>query len=177
MTKQKKIDLTAVVEKPEGKPAKHAGGRPTAYTKELGERICNALENSPRGIRFICENTPGFPEDQTIRAWLRVNKFPEFTVNYARARQAQADYLADEIVDVAYNSKADLSGRVEQPKLLIDTLKWRAGKLKPKVYGDKPELFIDPKADEATKVDGATIAERLTKIDDLIAKKIRINGE
>lgn len=62
---------------------------------------------------------------------------------YARAREDQADTLADEILEVA-RSKTDPdemgkvdNGAVQEKRLLVDSLKWRAAKLGPKTYGDK----------------------------------------
>ena len=52
---------------------------------------------------------------------------------YARARQQQADGFADEMVSIADNPEED----VNRSKLRVDTRKWIAAKLKPKVYSDK----------------------------------------
>ncbi len=77
----------------------------------------------------------------TIRRWLARGsddiadpEFEEFCTRYARAREAQADALADEIMDEA---RAATEKNANAKRVLIDALKWRAGKLKPKVYGNK----------------------------------------
>lgn len=51
---------------------------------------------------------------------------------YARAREEQADYLADEIVSIADEEEDPQKARVR-----IDARKWTASKLRPKRYGDK----------------------------------------
>jgi hypothetical protein len=74
-----------------------------------------------------------------------------FSEQYARAREAQADALFDEILDIAdesaNDSYTDENGNertnqevVARSKVRIDARKWMAGKLRPKVYGDKLDL-------------------------------------
>lgn len=79
---------------------------------------------------------------QTIFNWLA--KHPEFLDNYARAREAQADVYADEIIDITDEpakivptTGAVDSADVAQKRLQVDARKWLASKLKPKKYGDK----------------------------------------
>lgn len=88
--------------------------------------------------------------------WLA--KHPDFVEQYARAREAQADALADDILDIANTPlvgqirKTDAEGNVEvteedmlgHRKLQVDARKWIASKLKPRKYGDKLELGSDP---------------------------------
>jgi len=51
---------------------------------------------------------------------------------YARAREDQADWHADEIVAIA-----DTETDAAKARNRIDARKWKAAKLKPKVYGDR----------------------------------------
>ncbi len=81
------------------------------------------------------------PKMTTI--WLWTRQIPEFLEQYHRAREEQADALAEEMVDVVRSDPVCTemgnvdTGLVAHNRLLIDTLKWRAARLKPKVYGDK----------------------------------------
>jgi hypothetical protein len=81
--------------------------------------------------------------------WLANNK--EFRDQYARAREVQADVLADEILDIADDSSDPAKARVQ-----IDARKWLAGKLRPKVYGDKV-------SQEITGADGGPV--QVTRIE------------
>jgi len=72
-------------------------------------------------------------DQSTITRWLQDESRTAFRTQYAHAREAQADAFADEIVDVARDKVRDPA----QARVLIDALKWAAGKRKPKVYGDK----------------------------------------
>jgi hypothetical protein len=81
-----------------------------------------------------------------------VNEFvaldPEFSTKYARAREDQADYFADEIVEISDDGSRDYKetddGRIvpdhdhiARSKLRVYSRKWLAAKLKPKRYSEK----------------------------------------
>ncbi len=53
-------------------------------------------------------------------------------MRYARAREEQADFYADEIITIADTEPDAAIARVR-----IDARKWTASKLRPKVYGDR----------------------------------------
>jgi hypothetical protein len=66
---------------------------------------------------------------------------------YARAREDQADTLADEILAISDEQREAVTrdGTIYDPevhrdRLRIDARKWVAAKLKPRKYGDKVEL-------------------------------------
>lgn len=73
------------------------------------------------------------PGIETVRRWLMGNE--AFRAQYAYAREEQADTYADEIVRIADSEPDSNRARVR-----IDARKWVAGKLRPKVYGDKVGL-------------------------------------
>jgi len=51
---------------------------------------------------------------------------------YSHARERQADYYAEKILEVA-----DTEEDVNRARLKVDSLKWIASKLKPKTWGDR----------------------------------------
>lgn len=80
-------------------------------------------------------------------AWLDGSR-PEFSEQYARAREAQADKLAEEALTIADDGRNDTytdadgnvktdSEVIQRSKLRVDTRKWLASKMAPKKYGDK----------------------------------------
>lgn len=122
-------------------------GRPTDYNIDIAANICAQLVEG-KSLRSICraEDMPGLA---TVFVWL--NKHSEFAEQYAHAREAQADTLADEITDIADDSTNDYMERVtkdggtelvldaehiNRSRLRVDARKWIASKLKPKKYGD-----------------------------------------
>lgn len=73
------------------------------------------------------------PHTATVCRWLA--KDAEFSEQYARAREAQADALFDDCLDIADKGTKALADHNDR-RLQIDTRKWMAGKLKGK-YSDK----------------------------------------
>lgn len=66
------------------KPNASKGGRPSTYTPELAERICDLIREG-KSERQICK-MPGMPDAVTLRRWKDTN--PEFCTHSARAKQA-----------------------------------------------------------------------------------------
>lgn len=128
-------------------------GRPTIYSEEIADLICDGLADA-RSLRSICCDE-GMPSQSTVFRWLGDERFAAFRERYARAREAQADAIFDEMLDIADDASNDwmerspddkrgpgwdLNGEhVQRSKLRIDARKWMASKLRPKVYGDKIE--------------------------------------
>ena len=93
--------------------------------------ICELLVNGS-SLRTIC-SAPDMPAISTVMKWL--NDYPDFSEQYARARELQQDTYADEIIHIADNEPDTMKARVR-----IDARKWHASKLHYRKYGDKLEL-------------------------------------
>lgn len=129
-------------EEAEDKPKKKIG-RPSSYTKDKAAEICARLTDG-ESLKSICRD-PNMPDIKTVYLWMGQNE--SFLHQYARAREDQADTLADEIQDIADTKPAQVvddkgiarvdSGHVNWMRLRIDSRKWVAAKLKPKKYGDR----------------------------------------
>jgi len=112
-------------------------GRPTDYSNLLVSEICEQLSEG-KSLRSIC-SAKKLPSCSTIFLWL--SKYPEFSEQYARAREAQADYLVDEVIGIA-DEPVLSSEQVARNRLRVDARKWMAAKLRPKKYGDRIEHEI-----------------------------------
>lgn len=121
-------------------------GRPSTYTAELAEEICTTIASSTSGTKRLCIERPHWPSQDTIFTWLK--NYSEFSEQYARAKVCQVEALVDEMLDIADDSSLDTSvdengksvcnsAAVSRAKLKIDTRKWLACKLVPRVYGNK----------------------------------------
>lgn len=126
-------------------------GRPSDFTQDIADAICEGLIEG-RSLRSICL-ADDMPSASTVCRWLGANE--EFREQYAQARDAQADTLADEIVDIAddksFDTVTDENGNerpntewITRSRLRVDARKWVAAKLKPKKYGDKTLIGSDP---------------------------------
>jgi len=119
-------------------------GRPTDYSNEIADLICERIADG-ESLRSICSDE-SMPCRSTVFRWLGLDK--AFSDQYARAKEEQAELLADELVDIADEPPpltamgSTDSGAVAAMRLRIDTRKWVASKLKPKKYGDKVQTEV-----------------------------------
>ena len=102
--------------------------------KEVQDRICEQIAEG-QSLRSICAED-GMPAKSTVFRLLASDA--EFRDQYARAREAQADHMFDEIMEIADDATED----VNRSRLKVDARKWAAGKLRPKVYGEKAEVAL-----------------------------------
>jgi len=121
---------------------KKAGPPFFPWTQEIEDEIFDRLAKG-EAIRNICKDD-WLPSWQTFSRRLAGDE--ALRIRYARAREEQADKLFDECLEIAdqYDQSAEKTeggtDHIARAKLRIDTRKWMAGKLRPRVYGDKMDL-------------------------------------
>jgi len=128
-------------------------GAPSKYDIEKAKDVCELTATSSKSLKTICQELD--LKVRTVLDWLAENNSEnEFAQMYARAKQEQADFLAEEILDIADDGSNDLMTIVKgdisyeqenkevtsRSKLRVDARKWVASKLKPKKYGDRIDL-------------------------------------
>ncbi len=120
------------------------------FSQELFDTICDRIATG-ESLRSVCKDDD-MPNQTTVFKWLANSDV--LSKQYARAREAQADAIFDEALDIADDSRNDWMERndpenpgwiangehIQRARLRIDTRKWMAGKLRPKTYGDKIEV-------------------------------------
>jgi hypothetical protein len=103
-------------------------------------------------LKSICA-ADDMPHRSTVFRWIVANE--TFRDMYARAREEQAETMADEIVSIADEGETKVivggdgasmvvfdSTAVARNRLRVDARKWVAAKLKPRKYGDKLQTEI-----------------------------------
>jgi hypothetical protein len=133
---------------------------PIDYSKEIAEIICDRIACGET-LSAICAEED-MPDRATVWRW-RISR-PEFEQQYVRAREAQVEFEADEILDIADDSggdayvdsegKARIDGEaVQRAKLRIETRRWRAERLNRRTYGNsvqhKHDVEVRPAAGAA----------------------------
>lgn len=127
-------------------------GRPSIYSKELADKICEELSKSGN-LNKVCRDNPDFPAESTIRNWA-ANDLDGFFAKYARARDIGLDVMADSLLDISDDGTNDYVAKqaengvsvlvdhdhISRSRLRVDTRKWYLSKLAPKKYGEKLEL-------------------------------------
>lgn len=125
--------------------------------------VCERLATSNMGIaRALAEGFEGheMPNYATWMRWLSADK--DICDKYTRAKEDQADFMADEMLAIADDGTNDwmekqgkdgenlgyqINGEhVQRSRLRVETRKWLASKLKPKKYGEKLAVGGDPDA-------------------------------
>ena len=124
-------------------------GKPSKYTKEIAQSICEQLsEGIP--LREICRQD-GMPAWRTVYDWMY--KDDDLSTAIAHARDLGYDSLAEECLDIAddanndWMERTDKEGRsigwvvngehVQRSKLRIETRLKLLAKFNPKKYGEK----------------------------------------
>lgn len=146
-------------------------GRPSTYTQELADRICEELALG-QSMRTVCA-MDGMPAMSSVFKWLREN--PAFSEQYEKAKAESADAMAEDLLHIADTPvmgeiktiKPDGTVEIKQDEMLghrrlqVDARKWLMAKMKPKKYGEKLDvtsegeklegLVVIKNADDSTK--------------------------
>ena len=127
----------------ESKP-KHPGGRPTDYTPEIAERICEWIAGG-KSLRSFCVQ-PDVPDVSTVCRW--IIRHEEFRAHYVHAREAAGYAHGDGIIEITEQLRTgQLDYQVAKP--MIDGLKWAAERMAPKGHGTKMDLNLGGQKDGA----------------------------
>ena len=92
-----------------------------------------------KSLRTACKQ-PGAPDLVTLLEWCE--KDENLAQQYRRARAANAECMASQVLDTAINAQSETAYLA---KVQIAAFQWLAGKMAPKVYGDKLEVDVSHK--------------------------------
>jgi len=137
-------------------PSKLKVGRPSDYTKEKGDLICQRVATHDCGLPKLCAMYNDMPSEMAIQRWRYENL--EFRLKYAQAKMLQADLLAEQCLQIADESTPE---NVAVDRLRVDSRKWLASKLLPKQYGDKLLLEQKTEENEQLKLELLTLRSKL----------------
>ena len=135
-------------------------GRPSEFNQSIANTICDLII-SGKSLRYVSRQE-NMPDLVTIYKWLR--DFPQFLKQYDKAKEEQIDTLADEMIDISDDISSDTvvneNGKdvvnntaVNRSRLMVDTRKWIAERMKPKKYGVRQEIEHSGKIDSDVKLD------------------------
>lgn len=167
-----KKKIKEIADKAEGGITTEPGKRPLEFRQATADIICERIADG-ESLRSICDDE-NMPARSTVFKWLSLVE--PFADQYARAREAQADAIFDDIIQIADDGRNDWMERkdaedenigwrengeaLRRSQLRVDARKWMAGKLRPKKYSDK--LEIDQKT---THEVGDSVAALMQAID------------
>lgn len=141
---------------------KNPFGRPTIYTQELADEICDTVACTPHMLEELCKQNPGWPAAKTIYQWR--NRRPDFGKEYACAKQSQIESLLSDLMCKVRNKEDDFyenkdgsllvnTAAMQRLRIEVDAIKWFASKLAPKIYGNK--LTIENSDEEKDSLEKA----------------------
>lgn len=160
-----------------GKPTKtgtkHAAMK---FTRELGQSICE-LTALGQTQQQIADRLGVFKRDCITNWALRGADYrcddpllQEFSRNYRRAREIWLLGVADDLRQIAGNRANDtINGRpnnaaVQRDKLEVETLKWIASRMLPKVYGDQQTITHEGNPDAPIEVNHRDLARTMIEV-------------
>jgi hypothetical protein len=137
-------------------------GHPSKYKPEIFNAICDRISSSSDSLKKICLE---FDIDHlTFHRWLRErDDAEELRKLYARAKEEQADFMMEEMLEIADDASRDTIIKVgkggqeyeaenvewvNRSKLRVEARKWLAGKLRPKKWGDKVDVDLTSGGDK-----------------------------
>ena len=131
------------------------------------DRIMAELETG-RSLVQVCKDD-GMPDRETVSRWMRDE--PAYAAKYAYARAMQADTLFSEMADVENKVQAGTMDS-HAARVVLDSMRWRASKLAPKVYGDRLDVQV---SDTRISISGALAAAN-ARLVDVVDVTPRINA-
>jgi hypothetical protein len=124
---------------------------------EIQDRLVAEIQTG-RSLRQVCKDE-GMPHFTTVLRWVASDA--DFAIKYTRARVAQADTLFDRMEEV---EEAVSAGTMDShaARVVLDSMRWRASKLAPKVYGDRLDVSV---TDSRISITGALAAAQSRLVD------------
>ena len=98
---------------------------------EVWEELCRRIAEG-RSLRDVCRDEDMPSKDYAIEY---AQKDETFALQYARAREQRAEFLAEEILSIA-----DQSEDPHKARLQVDARKWFASKLDPRRFGERLDI-------------------------------------
>lgn len=147
------------------------------YSDDIAQEILETVASAQVGLRQLCVDNPHWPAAKNIMKWKR--EHPEFGARYARAKQDQIELIIDDVLEIADDksqdriTKLDAEGNeytvcnhefIQRSRVRIDTRKWLAAKLLPKLYGDR--LIVEKDTESESLIDKARTEVARLKEDD-----------
>lgn len=145
-------------------------GRPPVYGPEIEAEICQRLSDG-EALTDICKDSH-MPGIAVVCTW-GAGERPDFSKAYARAREARAERLVDEMLRMADEPSSDAAAAMDK-RVRVDTRKWLAQKLFRRVYGDRVQTDVQQLDRDGNPTDPAQINIMALAADKLDTDELRV---
>jgi hypothetical protein len=160
---------------------------PSTFTDEIFETILGRLANG-QTLRQICRD-PEMPDRETVVRWTRNDDGRRR--QYDQARRDGTDSLADDLVDIAWDTSNDTTVTergtpvanhewIARSRLKSETIRFLLMKLNPRRYGEKLPEAIEAEALEMEQQSRIAEAQQIDKIELIMIKPgdvMSVNGK
>ena len=138
---QPKKERKKAVKTPAKKQRKHQKNALCSgiITETIKDLICEEIAKG-KSLSAVCRDNLIVQSS----VYSQLSKDEEFAERYARARERQADFYADEVIELADNCSGSLEDS-NRTRLQIDARKWACSKLHPRKYSDKASMELSGK--------------------------------
>lgn len=151
-------------------------GRPTKYTKELGELCAQLVECTPGPIIPAFNARDDLPHAVTVWRWEQRDQ--EFRNRMDLAREIRAHLMVDEAIAIADESEHDTivktnrqgdefespnSEWMNRSRLRVDIRKWHASKMNQRVYGDHSKIDLGGQVGNPVQTESRVTLDSLTE--------------
>jgi hypothetical protein len=125
-------------------------GKPSDFDESLLVKILQDIANG-KTVKAACEDNDG-PDVSTLRRWT-YDDTEGFAARFTRARELGIHAMIDECIEISDETSRDtVAGKdgeevanhewISRSRLRVDTRKWLASKIVPKIYGDKVQTEL-----------------------------------
>jgi hypothetical protein len=155
---QPKKERKKAVKTPAKKQRKHQQNALCSgiITETIKDLICEEIAKG-KSLSAVCRDNLIVQSS----VYSQLSKDAEFAERYARARERQADFYADEVIELADSCSGSLEDS-NRTRLQIDARKWACGKLHPRKYSEKASVEVTGK--DGTPVSMPTIILQPVKV-------------
>ncbi len=116
------------------------GGKPAfKWSEELELEICDYIATHPHTLKQGCQLHPHWPALDALYSHIaKVGKFGEL---YLEAKRKQVLVYVDETIDLIRECEPEFV-HISKLKIEIDHKRWYAGRLCPRMWGDKLQTEV-----------------------------------
>jgi hypothetical protein len=100
--------------------------------------IIKDISTTTNGLREICKKH----KIDVSTFYCYIDDSEDLAERYARAKRRQTRNIFDEMITRAKSVKAE-KNEIQKERLVIDTMKWVLGKLRPEKYGERVTVDVD----------------------------------
>lgn len=139
-----------------------AAGRPNTYDFNLCVEICAEVANG-FNIKTVLNSKPEYPTFQTWCNWKRDHN--ELFDLYIKSIHDKAESVDEDIDNIMQEAR---HGNMEASiaNVLIQTLKWKAAKYYPKMFGEKTDITTNGKDLPGNTIDTSKLS--LSTLEELV---------